>query len=126
LCFNDADDISLPKRLACQLEAALNAPDPDNCFIGCNFDRIPQGSTERYRNWACSLTDNQLHNQIFTSFGPTLLSPCWFIPKALYDKVGEFFQDMSSSYPEDLDFFYKALKFQPSLIKVLFSTSTIK
>lgn len=64
LCFNDADDISLPNRLEVQLAACLNAPDPDHCFVGSRFERIPENSTERYTAWACNLTNEQLYNQV--------------------------------------------------------------
>lgn len=64
LCFNDADDVSLPNRLELQLAACLNSFNPDNCFVGSKFTRLPENSTERYSNWACSLTDEQLYNQV--------------------------------------------------------------
>jgi hypothetical protein len=64
LCFNDADDISSPNRLALQLAACLNASDPDNCFVGSNFTRSPANSTERFTRWACSLSNDQLYKQV--------------------------------------------------------------
>jgi hypothetical protein len=36
----------------------------------------------------------------------------------LYDKVGEFKHDVPIGYPEDLEFFYRALRLHPTLIKV--------
>ena len=47
--------------------------------------------------------------QIYTAFGPTLIAPTWFIARSLFDRVGGFNQNHITGYPEDLEFFYRAL-----------------
>ncbi|PIO64651.1 hypothetical protein TELCIR_13710 [Teladorsagia circumcincta] len=76
---------------------------------GSNFRRLPEGSTERYTNWANGLSGVQLKSQVFTSHGPTLIAPTWFISRDVYEQLNGFREDIRVGYPEDLEFFYRAL-----------------
>ncbi|XP_048466837.1 UDP-GlcNAc:betaGal beta-1,3-N-acetylglucosaminyltransferase-like protein 1 isoform X2 [Rhincodon typus] len=60
LCFLDADDVMMPQRVRLQYEAALTN---NNCIIGCQVKREPEGSTERYARWINNLTQEQLVTQ---------------------------------------------------------------
>ncbi|KAI1722246.1 glycosyl transferase family 2 domain-containing protein [Ditylenchus destructor] len=118
LCFCDADDINLPHRLAEQYALCLACEDPENCIVGAEFARFPENSTPRYIEWACSLAQQQLGLQIYTSFGPTLIAPTWFLSRALYDRNGGFDESKRVGFPEDLDFFYRAIRNGASLVKL--------
>uniref|UniRef100_A0A1I7ULY0 Glyco_trans_2-like domain-containing protein n=1 Tax=Caenorhabditis tropicalis TaxID=1561998 RepID=A0A1I7ULY0_9PELO len=111
LCFNDADDVSAPNRIKNQLELArkISKSEDDFIFVGGQFHRLPEGSTTRYTNWANSMNGDKIRNQVYTSHGPTLVAPTWFISRALFEKVGGFRTDIPNGFPEDLDFFYKCL-----------------
>ncbi|EGT32984.1 hypothetical protein CAEBREN_13333 [Caenorhabditis brenneri] len=111
LCFNDADDVSAPNRIRSQLELArkISKSEDDLIFVGGQFHRLPEGSTTRYTKWANSMSGEKIRRQVYTSHGPTLVAPTWFISRALFDKVGGFRTDVPNGFPEDLDFFYKCL-----------------
>ena len=36
-------------------------------IVGCQFSRIPAGSTERYTRWCNTLTESQLYTQVYRS-----------------------------------------------------------
>ncbi|KAI1731171.1 glycosyl transferase family 2 domain-containing protein [Ditylenchus destructor] len=118
LCFCDADDINFPDRLADQYALCLACEDSENCIVGAEFVRFPENSTPRYTEWACSLSQQQLEVQIYTSFGPTLIAPTWFLSRALYDRIGHFDESKRVGFPEDLDFIYRALRNGTSLVKL--------
>ncbi|CAB3407035.1 unnamed protein product [Caenorhabditis bovis] len=98
----------MPNRIQLQFNLAISAGS-NYVFIGGNFHRIPENSTIRYTNWANSMDKSTIRKQIYTSHGPTLVAPTWFITRKLYDKVGGFHERLTSGFPEDLHFFYKAL-----------------
>ncbi|CAH0547615.1 unnamed protein product [Brassicogethes aeneus] len=106
LCFQDVDDVMLPNRILRQYEAACILP--KNTLIGSKFKRTPENSTVRYTKWANLLNKEELQNQIFTSFGPTVIMPTWFFHRSLYEEVGGFLEEKIGC-PEDLIFFYKHL-----------------
>ncbi|CAJ0597135.1 unnamed protein product, partial [Cylicocyclus nassatus] len=108
ISFCDADDVSEPSRLQEQYNLAISQRS-DLVFIGSNFTRIPEGSTERYTKWTHDLTNEDLKLQVYTSHGPTLIAPTWFISRKLFSAVGGFKDDVRFGFPEDLDFFYRAL-----------------
>ncbi|VDM79304.1 unnamed protein product [Strongylus vulgaris] len=108
ICFCDADDISEPFRLQEQYDLAISQK-KDLLFIGCNFRRIPEGSTQRYTKWANNLSNKQLTLQVYTSHGPTLIAPTWFISRKLFCRMGGFRDNVRTGFPEDLEFFYRAL-----------------
>ncbi|KAH7728653.1 UDP-GlcNAc:betaGal beta-1,3-N-acetylglucosaminyltransferase-like protein 1-like protein [Aphelenchoides avenae] len=118
LCFCDADDVCAENRLRIQLAACLNTECPESCIVGGKFHRYPEGSTRRFTEWACNLDERQLYSQIYTSFGPTLVAPTWFMSRSLYNSVGGFDQSVKVGFPEDLDFFYRALNSGAELFKV--------
>jgi len=107
ICFFDADDIMLPKRLQLQLNAAVSAE--WNTIVGSYFQRIPNDSTPRYTDWHNGLNAQQRYSQIYTSFGPTIIQPTWFCSRELIESLG-FFDEVDKGHPEDLTFFYKHLK----------------
>ncbi|VDK74680.1 unnamed protein product [Litomosoides sigmodontis] len=118
LIFCDADDISAKHRFMSLYNALYNSPRPDFTLVGSRFERIPSGSTARYTQWANSLNSTEIYNQIFTSYGPSVIAPTWCMSKKLYDKVGGFCETEPVGYPEDLRFFYDALKIGADFIKV--------
>ncbi|KHN77927.1 UDP-GlcNAc:betaGal beta-1,3-N-acetylglucosaminyltransferase-like protein 1 [Toxocara canis] len=118
LCFCDADDINCPSRVRIQLAGAMRCCDPMMAFVGSRFRRLPGESTKRFTKWANSLSDSQLCTQIFTSHGPTLVAPTWFISRYLFDLVGGFHEEHPVGYPEDLRFFYEAFKIGARFIRV--------
>uniref|UniRef100_A0A914V8S3 Glycosyltransferase 2-like domain-containing protein n=1 Tax=Plectus sambesii TaxID=2011161 RepID=A0A914V8S3_9BILA len=117
LCFLDADDVMLEDRVQLQYEAAL-ACENRLCLIGSRFIREPKDSTIRYSRWANDLSSRQLYDQAYTSHGPTVIAPTWFMSRALYDAVGGFQEEPRRGYPEDLDFFYRGLAVGAELKKV--------
>jgi hypothetical protein len=60
LCFQDADDVMHPERLAMQLaEAQANS----DSIVGCHFDRIPADATPRYTMYVTDRpTDRPRHH----------------------------------------------------------------
>uniref|UniRef100_A0AC34FYE6 Glycosyltransferase 2-like domain-containing protein n=1 Tax=Panagrolaimus sp. ES5 TaxID=591445 RepID=A0AC34FYE6_9BILA len=119
LCFLDADDIMLPSRIAKQYQKAQEIETNGNfAFIGSCFERLPKDATKRYTRWACNLTEEQLYTQIYTAFGPTLIAPTWFISHEIYNLVFGFNESSKTGFPEDLDFFYKALSLPIKLCRL--------
>ena len=108
LCFLDADDIMHPDRIAKQLELAKRCP--NNTIVGCQFHRLPEGSTERYTKWANTLTESQLKTQAFTSHGPTVIMPTWFCHRSVFSAIQSGFNESGKGTPEDLIFFLEHLR----------------
>ncbi|XP_064600307.1 queuosine-tRNA galactosyltransferase-like isoform X2 [Liolophura sinensis] len=106
LCFLDADDVMHQDRISQQLRTTqVDA----RALVGCQFHRLPEGSTVRYTHWANNLTPEQLYTQAYTSHGPTLIMPTWFCSREAYLAVGGF-DERGKGTPEDLIFFYKHLE----------------
>ncbi|RZC42380.1 UDP-GlcNAc:betaGal beta-1,3-N-acetylglucosaminyltransferase-like protein [Asbolus verrucosus] len=84
LCFQDVDDLMLPTRILEQFERAEQLP--NNTIIGSQFKRTPENSTQRYTQWANSLSARQLHDQIYTSHGPTVIMPTWFCHRSVFER----------------------------------------
>ncbi|XP_012936870.1 UDP-GlcNAc:betaGal beta-1,3-N-acetylglucosaminyltransferase-like protein 1 isoform X2 [Aplysia californica] len=105
LCFLDADDVMHPDRVSCQLQAAQLDP---RAIVGCKFHRKPEGSTERFSQWANRLCPHQLYTQAYTSHGPTVIMPTWFCHRNVVESVGGFHEG-GKGVPEDLIFFYAHL-----------------
>ena len=61
ICFLDADDQMLPRRLVAQLRAAEDNP---AALIGSRFHREPSDSTIRYARWANELPAHTLEKQV--------------------------------------------------------------
>lgn len=106
LCFLDADDVMMPYRIQKQWDIAKNSND---AIVGSRFYRDPPESTIRYTKWANSLNSSQLHRQIYTSHGPTVINPTWFCHRSVVEKVG-YFDETGHGTPEDLILFYKHLR----------------
>ncbi|XP_069860878.1 queuosine-tRNA galactosyltransferase isoform X2 [Dipodomys merriami] len=83
------------------------------CFldsiIGCQVQRDPPNSTERYTRWINQLASDQLLTQVFTSNGPTVIMPTWFCSRTWFLHVGPF-DEGGKGVPEDLLFFYEHLR----------------
>ncbi|KAJ1357903.1 hypothetical protein KIN20_016168 [Parelaphostrongylus tenuis] len=111
ICFCDADDLPLSTRLQDQYSRATSFPENSLVFVGSNFRgdvrRIqPKGT----RIGLIDYRDDKLTLQVFTSHGPTLVAPTWFISRELFTRLKGFREDVSVGYPEDLEFFYRALE----------------
>uniref|UniRef100_A0A8C3WF38 Glycosyltransferase 2-like domain-containing protein n=1 Tax=Catagonus wagneri TaxID=51154 RepID=A0A8C3WF38_9CETA len=87
LCFLDSDDVMMPQRVRLQLAAAVQHP---TSIVGCQVQREPPSSTQRYTRWVNQLQPGQLLTQAFTSHGPTVLMPTWFCSRAWFSRVGPF------------------------------------
>uniref|UniRef100_A0AC35G2G9 Glycosyltransferase 2-like domain-containing protein n=1 Tax=Panagrolaimus sp. PS1159 TaxID=55785 RepID=A0AC35G2G9_9BILA len=119
LCFLDADDVMLPDRIKKQYEKAKEIERNGSlAFVGSSFVRLPKDATERYTRWACNLIEEELYTQIYTAFGPTLIAPTWFISRSIYNQVFGFSEEIKNGFPEDLDFFYKALSLPVKLCRL--------
>lgn len=69
------------RRIQCQLELALMYPD---AIVGCNFYRLPAGSTARYCRWANGLSREQLATHRFRDC--TIIQPTWFMARTLFER----------------------------------------
>ncbi|MFH4979742.1 hypothetical protein AB6A40_006451 [Gnathostoma spinigerum] len=118
ICFCDADDISHPNRIRSQLNAIQLCIDPHSTIVGSRFGRIPENSTIRFSEWANSLSEVQLYTQIFTSNGPTLIAPTWFMSRQLYDRAGGFKESEKEGFPEDLQFFFDVYRLNCKFFRV--------
>uniref|UniRef100_A0A1I7ZW16 Glyco_trans_2-like domain-containing protein n=1 Tax=Steinernema glaseri TaxID=37863 RepID=A0A1I7ZW16_9BILA len=118
LCFCDADDFSFPRRIQTQYDWILRAAHPELTICGSGFVRNDERATVRYTKWANELSDSQLVTQHFTSHGPTVIAPTWFLARSLYDEVGGFNEEHRVGHPEDLEFFLEALKLGSAVVKV--------
>lgn len=67
LCILDSDDVMHPTRIAEQAHAMLSLPKKrrERTLMGCQFDRIPNDSTQHYAQWANSLSDERLYLEQF-------------------------------------------------------------
>ncbi|XP_022906477.2 queuosine-tRNA galactosyltransferase-like [Onthophagus taurus] len=115
LCFQDVDDLMFPHRLIEQYNAASELT--NNYIVGSRIVREPKNSTVRYTNWANNLDDNKLDVQIFTSNGPTIIMPTWFMHRSIFHKIGGFSEKVKGE-PEDLIFFYNHLDLGGKLHRV--------
>lgn len=114
LCFLDADDVMHPDRISSQILAAMADP---NAIVGCQFHREPAESTQRYTQWANTLSPQQLVLQVYTSHGPTVIMPTWFCSRSVIDKAGGF-DESGKGTPEDLILFYRHLELGGDVVRV--------
>ena len=84
LCWLDADDEALPRRVELQLAAALAAP--PGALVGSGFVREPADATPRYTAWANALAPGALVTQCWREC--TLLQPTWFMAAAAFRALG--------------------------------------
>ena len=95
MCLNR---IERQYRLACE-------QNDEKLLIGSKYKRIPEGSTDRYTQWANQLTQEELYTQvnslrrwsldarrfqIYLAHGPTLIMPTWFCARSWFDQLGGF------------------------------------
>jgi glycosyltransferase involved in cell wall biosynthesis len=102
----DADDISMPQRLHCQLDYLDRNPDVDiaGCCVEIFSDRGIQRGLRRYQAWLNSVRDpDQVHRQIFIE-SPLPNPGVMFRLAALRQLRG--YQD--NGWPEDYDLFLRA------------------
>jgi glycosyltransferase involved in cell wall biosynthesis len=102
----DADDVSLPARLGCQLEYL--AKYPSVAISGCRVDIFSesgiQGGLERYQDWLNSCcTPEQVHQQIFIE-SPLPNPGLMFRREALLQLDGY----RNKQWPEDYDLLLRA------------------
>ncbi|XP_024942205.1 UDP-GlcNAc:betaGal beta-1,3-N-acetylglucosaminyltransferase-like protein 1 [Cephus cinctus] len=105
LCFQDVDDRMLPIRIEAQYAIAK---EHKNAIVGGRFIREPENSTLRFTRWANHLEQEKLTEQIYTSHGPTVVMPTWFLHRNVFDRIGGFSEEGHGT-PEDLIFFYAHL-----------------
>uniref|UniRef100_A0A8D1GUN8 UDP-GlcNAc:betaGal beta-1,3-N-acetylglucosaminyltransferase like 1 n=1 Tax=Sus scrofa TaxID=9823 RepID=A0A8D1GUN8_PIG len=86
-------------------------------IIGCQVQREPPNSTQRYTRWLNQLEPGQLLTQAFTSHGPTVPMPTWFCSRAWFSHVGPF-DEGGRGVPEDLLFFYEHLRKGGGVVRV--------
>ncbi len=102
----DADDISLPSRIQCQLEYLDEYPSIDisGCCVEIFSEAGIQGGLERYQNWLNSVREpEQVHQQIFIE--SPLPNPSLMFRKAALQQLGGY---RSNQWPEDYDLLLRA------------------
>jgi hypothetical protein len=78
LCMLDSDDVMDGCRVGEQVAHMMLSLAPRErrrCLLGCNFVRLPEGSTAHYAEWANGLTDERLGLERFREV--TVLQPTW-------------------------------------------------
>jgi len=103
LCFNDADDVSLPRRLVEQVSCITGMSENEDVLVGCRFVRDPPDATRHYAAFLNSLDDRGLVLKQYREV-PLILST-WLLSRRLWDNVGPF----AESLAEDLDFFHRLM-----------------
>lgn len=115
LIFLDADDVMRDYRIARSLEA-LSYDDTDDPvhIVGGVFDRIPHGSTPRYEEYHRQLSTEHLFSHAFRD--APLAFPTVACRKKVWETIGGFVP--GRGVPEDLHFFYSAMKANFKIIKL--------
>lgn len=114
LCFQDADDVMYPERIAKQVEVLKNHP---SAIVGTHFEyltvlldsairRKPENSMRHYSEWMNKLTDADL--ELYQYREVLIIQPTWMMTRETFDKVGGYSQPESESgpYPEVDTVFY--------------------
>ena len=99
----DADDTSRPQRVEALRRAAETQPDAKNTLFGSRFSRHPPDATERYAEWANTLTPDRLFLERFREC--TLIQPTWFFHRDAWNKAGRY--DADGETCDDLRFFLR-------------------
>ena len=102
----DADDISLPLRLECQLEYLEKHTDVDiaGACVEIFSETGIRGGLNRYQDWLNSVRDPvQVHNQIFIE--SPLPNPAVMFRRAALQQLGAY---RNNGWPEDYDLFLRA------------------
>ena len=117
LCFLDSDDVMLPTRISEQLESLLAEKEfSKSTIVGSGFTRIPENSTVNYTRWCNTITQEELYLQQYREV--TIIQPTWFCHRAVFDKVGGYYDGNDISEPEDLIFFLTHLELGGRLKRV--------
>lgn len=84
LCMLDSDDVMDECRIVEQVThiMSLSPSEQQRCLLGCNFVRLPEGSTAHYTEWANSLNDERLGLERFREV--TVLQPTWVRPVVFF------------------------------------------
>jgi len=102
----DADDISLPERIQCQLDYLDQHPSVaiSGCCVEIFSDTGIQGGLERYQAWLNSVREpGQVHQQIFIE--SPLPNPGLMFRKAALQQLGGY---RKNQWPEDYDLLLRA------------------
>lgn len=102
----DADDISLPDRLACQLDYLEQNPGVGiaGCCVEIFSAQGIRGGLERYQNWLNSVrTPRQVHHQIFIE--SPLPNPGVMLRRNVLKQLGGY---RNNNWPEDYDLWLRA------------------
>ena len=102
----DADDVSLPHRLACQLDYLERNPDVDiaGCCVEIFSDHGIKGGLERYQNWLNSVREPaEVHKQIFIE--SPLPNPGVMLRRSALEQLGGY---RNNDWPEDYDLWLRA------------------
>ena len=84
----DADDTSRINRVEALRRAASIHSDAKNTLFGSRFSRDPPHATERYAEWANTLTPERLVLERFREC--TLVQPTWFFHKDVWLRAGRY------------------------------------
>lgn len=115
LIFLDADDVMRETRVARSLRALRKVHDDQSVHIvGGVFDRIPHGSTPRYEEYHRRLRTEDLFAHAFRD--TPLVFPTVACRKEVWERVGGFIP--GRGVPEDLHFFYGAMKLGFRMLKL--------
>ena len=130
LCIHDADDVSYPERVELQVAAARARP---WAIVGCEFDRVPEGSTASYTSWHNALSAEELELQQYREV--TIVQPTWVMHRSTFEAVGGYRDAPGEEFSgpddrhynrfglcEDLKFFFAFLE----LTEARFRTGEIK
>jgi len=102
----DADDISLPERLRCQLDYLDANPvvDISGCCVEIFSDAGIRGGLERYQDWLNSVCEpEQVRNQVFIE--SPLPNPTLMFRRAALQRLGGY---RNNGWPEDYDLLLRA------------------
>ena len=103
LCFQDADDVSFPRRVQTQLNICLEE-DSDEILVGTKFIRDPPDATHHYASFLNKLSQDDLYLKSFREL--TLIQPTWFLPRVFFERLGGYHEGILA---EDLELFERIL-----------------
>lgn len=115
LVFLDADDVMREARIARSLRALHDTQDDQRVHIvGGVFDRIPSGSTPRYEEYHRRMRTEDLFAHAFRD--TPFVFPTVACLREVWENVGGFVPGIG--VPEDLHFFYGAMKLGFRMLKL--------
>lgn len=111
LCFNDADDVSLPNRVQQQLDM-WRLQNQHQVLVGSRFIRIPENATQHYSAFLNSLSNRELILKQYREL--TLIQPTWFLSREFLHQLGGYPTDLA----EDLILFNRILDVPQVILRV--------